>query len=223
MAKKKMDLRQVLKDAHAHFFLLKGDETIRLRLWEIKEDCIIIDLPKSIAMRRTVLGLIPTIDGAGVFEIEGQVDSETSPDEMSDTLRLRVDSSKVRKVNRRVFPRISFTPPVDVVIVAEGSDKAVVGKVINLSAGGLRVETLEELPPDKKLTFKFEIELDDEVHVLSPAGIVVYEVPSDAGHAYGVKFTGEKKAFKKDDEADIESMERTVDLMTLVNRLLVRQ
>jgi hypothetical protein len=218
-----MDLRQVLKEAHAHFFLLKGDETIRLRLWEIKEDCIIIDLPKSIAMRRTVLGLIPTIDGAGAYEIEGQVDSETSPDEMSDSLRLRVDPSKVRKVNRRIFPRISFTPPIDVVIVAEGSDKGVVGKVINMSAGGLRVETLEELPADKSLTFKLEIELDDEVHVLSPAGIVVYEVPSDAGHAYGIKFTGEKKAFKRDDEADIESMERTIDLMTLVNRLLVRQ
>lgn len=223
MANKKNDLREALREAHAHFFLLKGKETVRLRLWEIKEDVIIIDLPKGVAMRKTLLGLIPTIDGGGVYEIEGQVDSEALPDEMPDTLRVRVDPSRVRKVNRRVYPRVSFAPPIDVVIVAEGSDKAVVGKVINMSAGGLRVETLEDLPVDKRLTFRFEIELDDEVHVLSPSGTVVYEVPSNAGHAYGIKFAGEKKAFGGDDEADIESMERTVDLMTLVNKLLVRQ
>lgn len=223
MAKTNKDLREALREAHAHFFLLKGRETIRLRLWEIKDDAIIIDLPKGVAMRRTILGLIPTLDGGGVYEVEGEVDSEVLPDEMADTLRVRVDPSKVRKVNRRVYPRVSFTPPIDVVIVPEGIDKAVVGKVINMSAGGLRVETLEDLPVDRKLTFRFEIEIDDEVHVLSPAGTVVYEVPSNAGHAYGIKFAGEKKAFEKDEEADIESMERTVDLMTLVNKLLVRQ
>jgi len=223
MTKINKDLRDALKEAHAHFFLLKGEETMRLRLWEIKEDSIIIDLPKGVAMRRTILGLIPTLDGGGIYELEGEVDSEALPDEMADTLRVRVDPSKVRKVNRRLYPRVSFTPPVDVVIVAERSDRAVVGKVINMSAGGLRVETLDELPVDRKLTFRFEIELDDEVHVLSPVGTVVYEVPSNAGHAYGIKFAGEKKAFDEDEEAGIESMERTIDLMTLVNKLLVRQ
>ena len=223
MADKITDLREVLKEAHAYFFLLKGSETLRLRLWEIKEDSIIIEMPKSARMHKTMLGLIPTIEGSAVYEIEGAVDNEELPEEMPDTMRLRVDPSKVKRVNRRVYPRISFTPPIEAVIVVEGSDRTVAATIINLSAGGLRIETLDELPPDKKLTFKFEIECDDEIHVLSPAGTVVYELPSNAGHSYGVKFLGEEKAFLKDEEADIESIERTVDMMTLVNKLLVRQ
>ena len=45
--KKKKDLRPVLKDAHAHFYLLKNGETIRLRLWEIAEDSLVIDRPEG--------------------------------------------------------------------------------------------------------------------------------------------------------------------------------
>ncbi len=224
MAKGRDDLREVLREAHAHFFMLKGGETMRLRLWEIKEDCIVVDLPKSASMHRTVLGLIPTIDGSAIYEVEGRVESEVLPDQVPDTLRLVIEPGKVKRVNRRIFPRVSFTPPIDAVIIVEGSDKAIVGRIINLSAGGLRVETVTELPPGKRLTFRFEVELEDEVHVLSPKGTVVYEVPSGAGHAYGVKFTDEEaQALGRGEEASVEAMERTVDLMTLVNKLLIRQ
>lgn len=223
MADKTKDLREVLREAHAHFFMLKGEQTFMLKLWEIKEDSIIIDLPKSASMHRTMLGLIPTLDGSAVYEIEGKVESELAPGQMEDTLRLSIDPERVRKVNRRLFPRVNFTPPIDVVIVVEGSDKAVVGSVINMSAGGLRVETSKELPPDRRLTFKFEVECDDEVHVLSPTGMIVYEVPSDAGHAYGVRFgRDEDDTLKEGEEASVDAIERTVDLISLVNKLLVR-
>jgi hypothetical protein len=223
MTENKRDLRDVLSEAHAYFFLLRGEETIRLRLWDIKEDSIVIDMPESASMRRTLLGLIPTLDGSAVYEIDGAVDAEADPEQMPDTLRVRVDPGKVKRVNRRLFPRVHFTPPIDAVILVTGEDRTVFGRILNLSAGGLRVETMEALPPERRLIFNFEIECDEITHVLSPAGAIIYEIPSNAGHAYGVRFeTSEGKAVVKGEEASLESIERTIDLLTLVNTLLVR-
>lgn len=223
MTETQHDLREVLSEAHAYFFLLRGEETTRLRLWDIKENAIVIDLPPGAPMRRTILGLIPTLSGDAVYEIEGAVDATDDDEQMPDTLHVRIDAAKVRKVNRRLFPRVSFTPPIDVVILLTAEERTAFGRVLNLSAGGLRVETMEALPSDQRLIFHFEIECDEVVHVLSPAGRIVYELPSDAGYAYGVKFeTSEGKAVLKGEEASIDSIEKTVDLFSLVNILLVR-
>jgi hypothetical protein len=218
------DLREVLKDAHAHFFLIKGEEAKRLRLWQILEDYILIDMPVGAPMHRTLLGLIPTIDGAAVYEIEGRIESEPLADQIPNTLRLRIDPSAVKRVNRRTYPRVSFTPPIDATIAIEGHKKNIAGRIINLSASGLRVETLEELPPDRTLTFNFEIECDDEIHEISRTGLIVYELPIDSGYAYGIKFELDKDdTLRMFEEASVDSLDKTVDLISLVNKLLVRQ
>ncbi|MFH1829751.1 MAG: PilZ domain-containing protein [Pseudomonadota bacterium] len=221
---KTTDLREVLKDAHAHFFFFKGDQAMRLRLWDIGEDYILIDVPVGAPMHKTLLGLIPTLDGSAVYEIEAQIESEPLPDQMPDTLRLRVDPSQVKKVNRRVYPRVSFTPPIDATISIEGEDKKIAARIINLSAGGLRAETLEELPPDRSLLFNFEIACDDEIHEVLRAGKIVYELPIESGYSYGIKFeTDQDETLQKFEEASVDTLEKTVDLLSLVNKLLVRQ
>lgn len=218
------NLRDVLKDAHAHFFFYKGEEAMRLRLWEISDDYILIDIPVGAPMHKTLLGLIPTLDGTAVYEIEGKVESEPLPEQMPDTLRLRVDPSQVKKVNRRVYPRINFTPPIDATVTVAGEDRKFAARIINLSAGGLRVETLDELPPDRDLIFNFEIACDDEIHEVIRAGTIVYELPIESGHAYGIKFAGDQdETLQKFEEASVDMLEKTVDLISLVNKLLVRQ
>ncbi len=218
------DLRDMLKDAHAHFFFYKGEEPVRLRLWEISEDYILIDVPKGAPMHKTLLGLIPTLDGTAVYEIEGKVESEPLPEQMPETLRLRVDPSHVKKVNRRIYPRVNFTPPIDATVTIAGEDRKFAARIINLSAGGLRIETLEELPPDRALVFDFEITCDDEIHEVSRVGKIVYELPIESGHAYGIKFAGDQdETLMKFEEASVDTLEKTVDLISLVNKLLVRQ
>jgi len=214
------DLREIIKHPHAYFFLLKGDEATRLRLWDVREDSIVIDIPKDAPMRKTVLGYIPLIEGNGVYEMEGELDAEPFPDQMPDTMRLKVDPERVKQLNRRVYPRASFTPPLQADLSWSGRDKKIAGRIINLSAGGLRVETLEELPPELPINFDFEVECDDEIHVISLTGKIVYDIPMQTGHAYGVKFLREQD---QEDypikEATIQTLDETIDLMRLVNKL----
>jgi len=219
--KKKNDLREILTDAHAHFFFLKGDGAIRVRLWQILSDGVVIDTPLGAAMRRTVLGYIPTIDGAGVYEIDGRINPEKAPEQMEGTIRVDIDASRVRRVNRRLFPRVSFTPPLAAAATPEGDRKAFPIRIVNFSAGGLRIESERKLAPEKAHTFRFRIDLDDEVYDLELKGRVVYEVPNKDIHTYGVKFlevTGEKPS-----EASVATIDQTVDLLGLVNKLLVRE
>lgn len=222
MARKAPDLRKILSDAHAYFFILKGGEAMRLKLWNILPDSIVIETPTGAPMRKTILGYIPTLDGREIYEIEGKVNVTPLPDQMPNTIRVEIDPGDVRRVNRRAYPRYNFAPPLKASIITKGEDRAVPGRIINLSAGGLRVETAHRLSPEKKYAFRFEIEFDEEIHELAPTGAIVYEVPSEAGLSYGVKFefTGTKP---EEGEAPVESLDRTVDMMNLVNRLLVRE
>ena len=211
----------MLIDAHAHFFFLKGAGVSRVRLWQVLKDGIIIDAPAGAAMHRTVLGYVPTLDGAGVYEIDGSVNPDPLPDQVPGTLRIDIDPSHIRKVNRRLFPRVSFTPPLSATATAEGEKKAFPVRIVNFSAGGLRIESQRELPADKPHTFSFRIETDEEVHDLRLKGQIVYDIPEEDGHAYGVKFVDAAKA--KGGEATVEALDQTVDLLGLVNKILVRE
>ncbi len=219
--KTKKDLRETLIDAHAHFFFLKGDRASRVRLWQVLPDGFVIDAPSGAPMHRTVLGYVPTLDGAGVYEIDGSINPDTLPDQMPGTIRVDVDPAHVRKVNRRLFPRVSFTPPIAASATAEGEARSFPVRIVNFSAGGLRVESERELSPEKTHLFSFRSETDEEVHDLRLKGQIVYELPLDGGHAYGVKFL--EAARGRGGEAAVESLDQTVDLLGLVNKLLVRE
>lgn len=216
------DLRELLIDAHAHFFFLKGAHAMRLRLWQIAPSAIVIDLPQGAPMRKTVLGFIPTIDGNGIYEIEGRVNPEGLPDQMPGTLRVDIEPGQVRRVNRRLYPRFSFTPPLDATATPGGEKKSIPVRIINFSAGGLRVESNRPLAPDKEHAFRFRIEIDDEIHDLMLPGRIVYALPMEGGHAYGVKFLFPKPK-AAGGEAPVEALDQTVDLLGLVNLLLVRE
>jgi hypothetical protein len=220
-------LRDVLKDSQAYFFLLrgglKGGGADMLRLWEIAEDSIVIDMPSGAPLRRTVVGLIPTVDGSAIFEIEGRIEREPLPDQMEGTIRVVVEPSSVRRVNRRAYPRASFAPPIAGTATPEGSGERTPVRIINLSAGGLRAESESRLPVKEPITFRFEIELNEEVHEMALRGRVVYEIPMESGHSYGISFArDEEDTLGNAEETPIDSIEKTVDLMNLVNKLLVK-
>lgn len=218
-SKDSVDLREMLIDAHAHFFFLRGMEASRVRLWQILSDSLVIDKPAGAPMRRTILGYVPTIDGAGVYEIEGTINVEPLPDQMPNTVRIEVNSSGIKKVNRRLYPRYSFTPPLDAEALAEGRKCSLDVKIVNLSAGGLRIESMTQLSPKSAYIFKFKIDIDDEIHELALKGTVLYELPSEGGFSYGIRFGNEAG----DEEAPIENLDQTVDLLGLVNRLIVTE
>ena len=217
--KEHQDLRELLIDAHAHFFFLKGEGVARVRLWQILPNSIIIDSPSGVPMRKTVLGYIPTLDGAGVYEVDGTINPEPLPDQTPGTIRIDIDSAHVRRVNRRLFPRHSFTPPLSATAQSDGDKKACPVRIINFSAGGLRIESERPVSAESEATFRFRIEIDDEVHDIKIKGSVVYEIPIDKGFAYGVKFILPEG---KSGEAPVEALDQTVDLLGLVNRLIVR-
>lgn len=222
MSGKSDDLREVLKDAHAFFFLLKGEEVERLRMWDILPDSIVIDVPLDSPLRKVILGYIPTLMGNAIYEIEGNISDEQLPDQMEDTLRVIVDPKNAKKVNRRLFPRYSFAPPLDAKIIPENDEEIAAG-IINLSAGGLRVEVPSQLKPDMEYTFEFDVNLDDEIHSLSLAGSIIYEIPLDAGFSYGVRFgIADEEAASPTDEVPVDVLDKTVDIMNLVNKLIVR-
>ncbi len=83
-----------------------------------------------------------------------------------------------------------------------------------------KVET-KLLSPENAHLLSFRIETDEEVHDLRLKGQIVYELPLDGGHAYGVKFL--EAARGRGGEAAVESLDQTVDLLGLVNKLLVRE
>ena len=217
------DLRDLLIDAHAHFFIIKGHGASRLRLWQILPEGIIIDMPKGASMHRTVLGYVPTLDGKGVYEIDGRISPETLPDQLEGTVLVEVDPSRVKRVNRRVYPRVSFTPPIKGTAEVTGQKPHTIS-IINMSAGGLRIQSSSALDPAQPFRFRFVIETEDEVHRLNLQGAVVYELPAEKGHLYGVRF-GElsEEAELEGGEAPVEALDATIDLLELVNRLLVHQ
>lgn len=218
----KQDLREILDEAHASFYLLKGGEAKRLRLWEITPDALVIDCPRGAPLWKTVLGYIPTLDGDAIYEIEGRLEPKRTREQMDNTIRVVVDPASVKRVQRRLFPRFHFAPPIEVSIVPEERGRTLVGKIDNISGGGLRVETREALSPEQVYTFQFEIELDDAIHAYALPGQVLYEIPTETGLAYGVKFGRPEDFEKQGGEVPIESIDGTVDLLELVNRLHVR-
>lgn len=221
--KKSGDLRNALEKAQPRFFMMRGGDYQKLRLIEVLVDSIVIEMPVDAPMRRSVVGIIPTVDGSGVYEVDGEVDAEPAPGQPEGTIRLMLDPSKVRKVDRRGYPRVSFTPPIDAEIEMPGAG-TMKASIINMSAGGLRVETSGELPPEKFLTFRFEIPVDDEIHEMALEGRIVYEIPHEGYRSYGVKFgrTQEDETLPEGD-GYVDEADRTVDLMNLVNRLLIRE
>lgn len=217
--KEPLDLRELLIDAHAHFFFLKGVEAVRLKVWQILSNSIVIETPSGAPLKKTVLGYLPTIDGAGVYEIEGALNSELLPDQMPGTVRIEVSPSGIRRVNRRLYPRYNFTPPLEAKATPDGAKRPISVGIINLSAGGLRIESSTQLSPKSQYTFSFKIELEDETHELNLKGNILYELPSGKGFAYGIRFGGEAGV----DPAPVEALEQTVDLLGLVNRLIVTE
>lgn len=216
------DLREVLKDAHAYFYILKGVGVERLRMWDILPDSVILDVPTNAPLRKTILGYIPTLKGNAIFEVEGTISNEPVPDQMDKTIRVIVNPENARRVNRRLFPRYSFTPPLVASIISSGgSKKGILGTITNLSAGGLRVEAPEQLLPDAFYTFEFDVNLDDETHSFSLPGSIVYEIPIDTGYAYGVRFSGQDESVRSCGEIPVKALDRTVDLLNLINKLMV--
>ena len=220
----KKNLEEMVKDAHAHFFLIKGDEALRLGMWEIGPNYIVVDVPSESPLRKTALGYIPTLDGKSVYEIEGKINADPLPDQMSNTIRIEIDLDKVKKINRRLYARYNFAPPIKVDVDADTLDEPVQGRLINLSAGGLRLETELTLEANKIHTFTFEIELDNMIHSFAMDGNVLYEIPLDEGYAYGVKFdtTPEEDDYEQK-EVSVETLDRTVDLMGIINKLLMKK
>ncbi len=212
----KKNVRAILDGAQPFFYMMKPDGYEKLRLLEVRDDSIVIELPKGAPMRRTMLGIITFADGSGVLEVDGRVEAE--PGAKAGSIRLALDASRLNKMERRAFPRISFAPPLEASARAQGSATGIPVRIVNLSAGGLRVESAEKLPPDKPIAFRMEIEIDDEVHELSPEGRIVYEIPIEGGHSYGVSFGHGAKSVQLGDDD-----ERTVDLINIVNRLLIRE
>lgn len=221
MSNKKNDLREVLKDAHAHFYMLKGHEAERLRMWDIQEDCVVIDIPKNAPLRKTILGFVPSLSGNAIFEVEGTVSDEGLPDQMDNTICLLVSPENVKRINRRLFPRYSFTPPLGVKIGKMRDEDAIDGKIINVSAGGLRIETPSPLEADVDYLFEFDIEVDGEVHSLFLTGNILYEIPLEKAYSYGVRFIDMDENDMECGEAPVQSLDRTVDLLGLVNKLIV--
>lgn len=220
----KFDLRELLIDAHAHFFFLRGEDATRVRLWQILRSSIIIDTPKNVPLRKTILGYVPTLDNYSIYEIEGTVNCDPVPDQMPNTVRIEIAPFGIKKVSRRQFPRVNFTPPVSVQIRTSDKEFKLRGDIVNMSAGGLRVETFEALAPTTLYHFIFSVETDDEVHELNLAGTIVYEVPSESGHVYGIRF-GKPKIDDTDisGEVPVGELDRTVDLLNLVNQLIIKE
>jgi len=216
------DLREMLIDAHAHFFFLQAKGPQRLRLWEIHEDSLVVDRPSAAAMHKTVVGLIPTLDGKGVYEIEGTVEPDALPDQTPETIRVHVSPSGVRKLDRRNYPRAHFAPPIVATIAFKGGTPPLAARVVNLSAGGLRIETDRELPADSAFRLSFEVECEDEIHEIVREAQILYTFPMEAGFSYGAKFVSRTTTMADGKrEAPLEEIEKTVDLLDLVNRLLV--
>jgi len=215
-------LKAVLKDTKPYFFMMKSDGYERLRLLEVRDDSIVIATPKGAPMRKTMLGIIAFSDGSGVFEVDGSVEAEEGA--ATGSIRLMLDSTKLKKLERRAYPRVSFAPPLEASATIEGKTVRIPARIVNLSASGLRVETHDALPPDRLIKFRFDVDLEDEVHELDLEGRIVYEIPLEGGHSYGVKFgrTGSDTTVS-DDEEFVSDSERTADLINLVNRLLIRE
>jgi PilZ domain len=222
MAKKQTDLREILSDAHANFYLVKGNETKRLRLWEITENYIVVDTPQNAPMWQTVLGYIPTLDGESIYEIAGKVERKLKEDQMPNTICITIDPTGVKRVQRRLFQRFSFAPPIEITMIPESHGKTVTGYIVDISAGGLRVESRSELSANQLYTFQFEIELDDEIHSYAIFGQVLYELPTEHGLSYGIKFGRPEDMEMDGGEVPIESLDGTIGLLDLVNKLMVR-
>jgi c-di-GMP-binding flagellar brake protein YcgR len=140
---------------------------------------------------------------------------------MENTVRVVVNPKDVRRVNRRLLPRYSFTPPLPARVGRMRDEDAIDAKIINLSAGGLRLESPIGLAGDTDYLFEFDIDVDNEIHSLFLTGNIVYEIPLDTGYSYGVKFIDMDEKDEAAGEAPLESLDRTVDLMGLVNKLIV--
>jgi len=222
MSKTEKDLRKILSDAHANFYLVKGDETKRLRLWEITERYLVVDTPQNAPMWQTVLGYIPSLDGESIYEIEGKVERTMNEDQMPNTISITVDPSGIKRVQRRLFQRFAFAPPIKLTMIPESHGKSVNGHIIDISAGGLRIESNSALSADQLYTFQFEIELDDEIHSYAIAGQILYELPTEHGLSYGIKFGRPEDMEMHGGEVEIESLDGTIGLLDLVNKLMVR-
>lgn len=218
-----VDLRELLIDAHAHFFFLKGDEAMRVKLWQILPDALVIEMPVGAPMRKTVLGYIPTLDGNGVYEVEGKICTEPRTDQMPNTICVEVDSNCVRRINRRLYPRVNFTPPIEGSALPDSGKKAISIRIVNFSAGGLRIEAVSEMSAATVYNFRFKIETEDKTHELKLPGMIVYEFPIADGKSYGIRFGQKPEVPSALEEAPVEMLEQTVSLLNLVNKLIVSQ
>lgn len=213
------DLRELLIDAHAHFFFLRGRDAARVKLWQILPDAIIIDKLVGAPMRKTILGYIPTIDATGVYEIEGEINPNPLPDQLPNTVRVEIRPSGIKRVNRRLYPRYNFAPLLGAKALEAGKKSPVPVRIVNLSAGGLRIESDTQLSPKSEYTFSLKIDFEEETHELSLKGTVLYELQSGNIYSYGIGFGEEARK----GEATVEELDQTVDLLNLVNRLLVTE
>jgi hypothetical protein len=221
--KESHDLRDILTEAHAFFFLLGAHDPIRLNLFEIRKDGLVIETPQGSPMRSTILGYIPKLDGRGIYEIEGNVDAQQTPPELPHTIFIRVDPNLIILKNRRIYPRYNFSQPVEGTLFFENRKDSLPIHIENISAGGLRVECIQQLEIHATYLFSFEIELEDEIHDLELRGKIVYEHPSKYGHSYGVQFVGTVAEVEgKEVEVSIKQLDRTIDLMRLVNKLFIQ-
>jgi hypothetical protein len=154
----------------------------------VRIDGLEIDRPTSMESGNTVHGFVARMEGGGVFEITGIL--ENAPDAPTEEGRsfLRVEPSGARILDRRLYERITFSPPLPAVISWKDEDGTRTGRVITFGAGGLRIETDEPLRVNRTMNFQFEVPCGGEKHGLNLSGSVVYEQASAPGYIYGVKF-----------------------------------
>ncbi len=219
-----MSLQDILHDAHAYIYLLQTDQTERLRLWDITSDSIIMDIPQHTSINDTITGYIPTLSGDGIFEVHGKITSDLLTDQMENTVRVITPPHQIKKVNRRIFPRYCFTPPLDAEIGLASQPCHLIGKIVNLSASGLRIETPESLHANQMHHIAFEIDYNNHLHTFDINSRIVYEIPLSNGFAYGISFdTHLKERTSVYDEVNINDTDTTIGLLDIVNKLIITQ
>jgi len=218
MSRNKRDIRNILNDAHAFFYMLKNNGIQRLKLWNITEDSIIVDLPKGAPLRSTVLGYLPTLDGSAIFEIEATASCDEIPEQMKNTIRFILKPENIKRINRRMFPRYIFSSPQKLTIKRQGM-KAANGSITNIGAGGMRINTSKKLSVDKAYRFIFELNTSEEIHDVDINGTTAYEIPMEKDFSYGIRF--ENPEVQNGGETDTQSMDKTINMIQLINKLIV--
>lgn len=221
MARQKMSLRDILKDIYNYFHLQSGDNKEKLNLLDIHADSIVIDMPSNMPKGHTIRGYIQRQSGNLFYSIEGVIETSPLPGQKPNTLRIKVDPSRVKSLDRRLFPRHVFLMQPDAMIVSQDEGEVLSGSVINLSPAGVRIEVPEQLSLEKIYLVTFEIALDGIIYSLALSGRPLSETMLSESFAYGLEL-GNQPSDRSVTIEDGTDSPPNVELTTLIDRLIKR-